>query len=86
MKLFSYFKRNSNKENRHPLEKCRELKSMVHLPSEASLLSYSTNTSHTEDPSYSNFYMKLPNGNWMVRYRTRERKIINSYEIKGNLI
>lgn len=36
--------------------------------------------------SYSNFYYKLPNGNWLVQYRTRDEVVINSFEINGNLI
>ncbi|KAI8055598.1 uncharacterized protein B0P05DRAFT_560654, partial [Gilbertella persicaria] len=32
---------------------------------------------------YSNFYIKLPNGNWMVRVRDSNRKIIDTYEIDG---
>jgi hypothetical protein len=35
---------------------------------------------------YSNFYMKLPNGNWMVRMRDNNRKIIGTYEIDGSMI
>ncbi|KAL7309522.1 hypothetical protein PS15m_010390 [Mucor circinelloides] len=36
--------------------------------------------------SYSNLYYKLPNGNWLVQYRTRDKVVIDSFEIKGNLI
>ncbi|KAK4513974.1 uncharacterized protein ATC70_005981 [Mucor velutinosus] len=36
--------------------------------------------------SYSNLYYKLPNGNWLVQYRTREKVVIDTFEIKGNLI
>lgn len=35
---------------------------------------------------YSNFYGKLPNGNWLVRYRTRDQKVLTSYEIKSCMI
>ncbi|KAI8890033.1 hypothetical protein K501DRAFT_282039, partial [Backusella circina FSU 941] len=34
---------------------------------------------------YSNFYMRLPNGNWMVRIRDENRKIIGTYEIDGSM-
>ena len=36
--------------------------------------------------SYSNFYYKLPNGNWLVQYRTRDEVVINSFEINGYFI
>lgn len=35
---------------------------------------------------YSNFYIKLPNGNWMVRVRDGNRKIIGTFEIDGSMI
>ncbi|KAG2214717.1 hypothetical protein INT46_000936 [Mucor plumbeus] len=35
---------------------------------------------------YSNFYIKLPNGNWMVRIRDSNRKIVGTYEIDGSMI
>jgi hypothetical protein len=35
---------------------------------------------------YSNFYIKLPNGNWMVRIRDGNRKIIGTFEINGSMI
>lgn len=35
---------------------------------------------------YSNFYIKLPNGNWMVRVRDGNRKIVGTYEIDGSMI
>ncbi|KAI8358486.1 hypothetical protein EDC96DRAFT_576476 [Choanephora cucurbitarum] len=35
---------------------------------------------------YSNFYVKLPNGNWMVRYRSGNRKILGTDELEGYLI
>ncbi|KAI8881927.1 hypothetical protein K501DRAFT_187900 [Backusella circina FSU 941] len=35
---------------------------------------------------YSNFYVKLPNGNWMVRLRDSNRKIVGTYEINGSMI
>lgn len=78
----------NKKKEQNSLEKCRRFKSVAHLHSDASLLSYSTTTTthSSEEPNYSNFYMKLPNGNWMVRYRTRDRKIVDSYEINGHLI
>ena len=33
--------------------------------------------------AYSNFYLKLPNGRWMLRYRTGDRKILGTEEISG---
>ncbi|ORX44009.1 hypothetical protein DM01DRAFT_1349855 [Hesseltinella vesiculosa] len=35
---------------------------------------------------YSNFYIKLPNGKWMVRYRSGQRDILGTDEIEGYLI
>ncbi|ORZ19475.1 hypothetical protein BCR42DRAFT_409847 [Absidia repens] len=35
---------------------------------------------------YSMFYLKLPNGNWMVRCRTADRKIIATYEVDGSMV
>jgi hypothetical protein len=36
--------------------------------------------------AYSNFYLKLPNGRWMLRYRTGDRKILGTEEISGYYI
>ncbi|KAJ2960815.1 hypothetical protein NQZ79_g3883 [Umbelopsis isabellina] len=36
--------------------------------------------------AYSNFYLKLPNGKWMLRYRTGERKILGTEEISSYYI
>ncbi|SAM02514.1 hypothetical protein [Absidia glauca] len=38
------------------------------------------------DQGYSMFYLKLPNGNWMVRCRTADRRIIATYEVDGSMI
>ncbi|SAM08769.1 hypothetical protein [Absidia glauca] len=38
------------------------------------------------DQGYSMFYLKLPNGNWMVRCRTADRKIIATYEVDGSMV
>ncbi|KAI8375613.1 hypothetical protein EDC96DRAFT_495918 [Choanephora cucurbitarum] len=46
--------------------------------------SHLMNLSHQE--GYSNFYIKLPNGNWMVRVRDSHRKIIGTFEIDGSMI
>ncbi|KAI8991355.1 hypothetical protein BDF20DRAFT_811227 [Mycotypha africana] len=35
---------------------------------------------------YSNFYVKLPNGKWMVRYRSGNRDILGTDEFEGYLI
>jgi hypothetical protein len=35
---------------------------------------------------YSNFYSRLPNGKWMVRYRSGNRDILGTDEIDGYLI
>lgn len=35
---------------------------------------------------YSNFYIRLPNGNWMVRIRDANRKIIATFEIDGSMV
>ncbi|KAI9308888.1 hypothetical protein BJ944DRAFT_259432 [Cunninghamella echinulata] len=35
---------------------------------------------------YSNFYLKLPNGKWLVKVRTRERKILGMYELDASMI
>ncbi|KAI9300649.1 hypothetical protein BJ944DRAFT_272707, partial [Cunninghamella echinulata] len=34
---------------------------------------------------YSNFYIKLPNGNFLIRYRDGNRNILGSDEIQGYL-
>jgi hypothetical protein len=36
--------------------------------------------------AYSNFYLKLPNGKWMLRYRTGDRKILGTEEISSYYI
>ncbi|KAI8384565.1 uncharacterized protein BYT42DRAFT_493555 [Radiomyces spectabilis] len=35
---------------------------------------------------YSNFYVKLPNGKWMVRYRSGNRDILGTDEFAGYMI
>ncbi|KAI8063773.1 hypothetical protein BC940DRAFT_306824, partial [Gongronella butleri] len=37
------------------------------------------------DQGYSNFYLKLENGNYLVRVRNAQRKIIATYEVDGNM-
>ncbi|KAI7902701.1 uncharacterized protein BX663DRAFT_510194, partial [Cokeromyces recurvatus] len=48
-------------------------------------LSKTTLTDYSHDKGYSNFYIKLPNGNWMVRIRDTNRKIVGTYEIDGSM-
>lgn len=70
------------------------LSSTLFLPDDDDGLSYSNASSISNNTkeylphysSYSNFYYKLPNGNWLVQYRTRDEVVINSFEINGNLI
>jgi hypothetical protein len=35
---------------------------------------------------YSNFYLKLPNGRWMLRYRSGTRHIIGTQDLEGYMI
>ncbi|KAG2204888.1 hypothetical protein INT46_009841 [Mucor plumbeus] len=35
---------------------------------------------------YSNFYVKLPNGKWMLRYRSGNRDILGTDEFEGYMI
>lgn len=35
---------------------------------------------------YSNFYVKLPNGKWMIRYRSGNRDILGTDEFEGYMI
>ncbi|KAF7727597.1 hypothetical protein EC973_007358 [Apophysomyces ossiformis] len=35
---------------------------------------------------YSIFYLKMPNGKWLMRVRTADRKIIATYEVDGCMI
>ncbi|KAG0166947.1 hypothetical protein DFQ28_007224 [Apophysomyces sp. BC1034] len=35
---------------------------------------------------YSIFYLKMPNGKWLLRVRTADRKIIATYEVDGCMI
>ncbi|RUS20231.1 hypothetical protein BC937DRAFT_95640 [Endogone sp. FLAS-F59071] len=35
---------------------------------------------------YSNFYLSLPNGKWMLRYRTKDRTILGTEEVDMNMI
>lgn len=56
-----------------------QLQTAVTTPSSKSLIDYS-------GQGYSNFYIKLPNGNWMVRIRDSQRKIVGTFEIDGSMI
>lgn len=44
------------------------------------------NDDSTPPALYSNFYLKLPNGQYMVRCRTADRRIIGSFVIEGHMI
>lgn len=59
----------------------QDLESAITTPNTASntLMDYS-------GKGYSNFYIKLPNGNWMVRVRDGNRKIVGTFEIDGSMI
>ncbi|CAO3606999.1 unnamed protein product [Cunninghamella blakesleeana] len=35
---------------------------------------------------YSNFYLKLPNGKWLVKVRTREKKTLGTFELDSYMI
>ncbi|CDS12568.1 hypothetical protein LRAMOSA04762 [Lichtheimia ramosa] len=48
--------------------------------------SHSFNQSTLHSAGYSNFYLKLPDGRYMVRVRTADRKTIGSYIIEGHMI
>lgn len=56
-----------------------ELETAVTTPSSKNIMDYS-------GQGYSNFYIKLPNGNWMVRIRDSNRKIVGTFEIDGSMI
>lgn len=64
-------------------------KQQVSLSDLETALTTTTNSAPIKDYSgkgYSNFYIKLPNGNWMVRVRDGNRKIVATYEIDGSMI
>lgn len=64
-------------------------KQQVSLDDLETALTTTSNTVPLKDFSgkgYSNFYIKLPNGNWMVRVRDGNRKIVATYEINGSMI
>ncbi|KAI7880070.1 hypothetical protein K492DRAFT_195494 [Lichtheimia hyalospora FSU 10163] len=48
--------------------------------------SFNYSTLHDNMAGYSNFYLKLPDGRYMVRVRTADRKTIGSYVIEGHMI
>ncbi|ORY89872.1 hypothetical protein BCR43DRAFT_499625 [Syncephalastrum racemosum] len=60
--------------------------------SSSSIMTLDDNNSddYNDDPTpptmYSNFYLKLPNGQYMVRCRTADRRIIGSFVIEGHMI
>ncbi|KAI8647620.1 hypothetical protein BD408DRAFT_408231 [Parasitella parasitica] len=69
-------------ENRASTVSSVDLETAITTPSDSSagpLMDYS-------GKGYSNFYIKLPNGNWMVRIRDSNRKIVGTYEINGSMI
>ncbi|KAI8336277.1 hypothetical protein BC941DRAFT_428799 [Chlamydoabsidia padenii] len=41
---------------------------------------------HPNSFSYSNFYMKLPDGRWMIRFRDGNRCILRTDFISGTMI
>ncbi|GAN04205.1 hypothetical protein MAM1_0057d03665 [Mucor ambiguus] len=95
--IHSYKKEKTAKQNNaHDDDDLHSLSSTLFLPDDedddglsGSSCSTISNSSQEYSPccsSYSNLYYKLPNGNWLVQYRTRDKVVIEAFEIKGNLI
>jgi hypothetical protein len=55
-------------------------------PSKMIIPPYSPTYCRPNEFPYSNFYVKLPNGNWMIRYRSGNRDILGTDEFEGYLI
>ncbi|CEG80643.1 hypothetical protein RMATCC62417_14946 [Rhizopus microsporus] len=47
---------------------------------------FSPTYARTDAFPYSNFYYRLPNGKWMIRYRSGTRDILGTDEIEGYMI
>ncbi|KAI8886092.1 hypothetical protein K501DRAFT_178564 [Backusella circina FSU 941] len=56
------------------------------VQSEISIPPFSPTYSRPNEFPYSNFYVKLPSGRWMVRYRSGNRDILGTDEFEGYLI
>jgi hypothetical protein len=56
------------------------------VQSEISIPPFSNTYCRPNEFPYSNFYVKLPNGKWMVRYRSGNRDILGTDEFEGYLI
>ncbi|KAI9485635.1 MAG: hypothetical protein EXX96DRAFT_545872 [Benjaminiella poitrasii] len=62
------------------------LETAVTTPPASTTLSTTTLTDYPHGRGYSNFYVKLPSGKWMVRIRDANRKIVGTFEIDGSMI
>lgn len=60
------------------------LSSTLFLPDDSSVVQQ--NEEAPQEHMYSNLYVRLPNGNWLVTYRTRSEKHLSSHEIESYMI
>ncbi|KAG2214323.1 hypothetical protein INT47_000879 [Mucor saturninus] len=59
------------------------LTSTLFLPDDSSV---QQDEEEPQEHMYSNLYVRLPNGNWLVTYRTRDEKHLSSHEIESYMI
>jgi hypothetical protein len=74
---------------RHPRSANRKKKLIVVDDQQRSSMMippYSPTYCRPNEFPYSNFYVKLPNGKWMVRYRSGNRDILGTDEFEGYMI
>ncbi|CAO3702625.1 unnamed protein product [Rhizopus stolonifer] len=66
----------------------KQRKQLVHHQEPSSLIipPFSPTYLKTNEFPYSNFYVKLPDGRWMVRYRDGNRDILRTDFVEGYLI
>lgn len=58
------------------------LSSTLFLPDDSDTISIASHHPNV----YSNLYQRLPNGNWLVSYRTRDERLIGTCEVSSCMI
>lgn len=71
---------------RHRRKRTRKEQALSLEPTHLVLPPFSPTYCKANEFPYSNFYMKLPNGKWMIRYRSGNRDILGTEEFEGYMI
>ncbi|CAO3617553.1 unnamed protein product [Mucor hiemalis] len=79
-------RRNKIAHRKRKVMSCEFSNDVVSSGSKLVIPPYSPTYCKANEFPYSNFYVKLPNGKWMVRYRSGNRDILGTDEFEGYMI